>query len=275
MKYELRIYLFLFFTCWLQVSAQRTGMESFSMLHGEKATYDLYFKWGLIMTRAGEASFTYDAEHVLAGAASRYDLYFKTTKFFDGFFKMRDTLTGYYNSDNMLIYSSKRTDEGNYYLIDELTFSYGAEKTMIHSVRYTPARMKIDTTLTTAGVVTDMLSVAHYMRGVDRTKLKQGDTFPLLVAIGRDLVKIQFIYQYQAIIEHGNAKFNTRYFKIDIMDEEAFESTKTSAEVWIGDDDNFLPIKLRSKLKIGYAEVYFKTASGLAHPLNCRIEVKK
>ena len=270
-----RVFVFMLFVCCLQVSAQWKGMESFSMLHGEKVTYDLYFKWGLIMTRAGEASFSYDAEHALAGAVSRYNLYFKTTKFFDGFFKMRDTLTGYYNSDNMLIYSSKRTDEGNYYLIDELTFSYDAEKTRIRSLRYTPARMKIDTVLTGAGIVTDMLSVAHYMRGIDRTKLKHGDSFPLAVAIGRELVKILFIYQNQAIIEHGNVKFNTRYFKIDIMDEEAFESTKTSAEVWIGDDDNFLPVKLRSKLKIGYAEVYFKNASGLAHPLNCRIEVKK
>ena len=267
--------MFLLFMCCLQGRAQRTEPASFSMPHGESVLYDLYFKWGLIMTRAGEASFAYDAEHAYSGAVSRYNLYFKTTKFFDGFFKMRDTLTSYYDNDNMLIFSSKRTDEGNYYLIDELTFNYGAEKTTIHSLRYSPSRLKIDTTLTTVDVVTDMLSVGHYMRGVDRNKLKYDDLFPLMVAIGRDLVKIQFIYQNQAIIEHGNAKFNTRYFKIDIMDEEAFESTKTSAEVWIGDDDNFLPIKLRSKLKIGYAEVYFKNASGLAHPLNCRIEIKK
>jgi hypothetical protein len=85
---------------------------------------------------------------------------------------------------------------------------------------------------------------------------------------------VQFIYQNQAIVEHGNVKFKTLYFKVDIMDEEAFESTKTSAEVWISDDDNFLPIKLRSKLKIGYAEAYYKSASGLANPLTSRIELK-
>ena len=266
--------LFLSFFCCLHSMAQIAGRESFPMIHGESSTYDLYFKWGLIMPRAGEAIFTYNPEHAFTDAASCYSLSFKTTKFFDSFFKMRDTLTGYYNDNNMLIYSEKRTDEGNYYTIDELTFNYGAENTSIHSVRYIPSRKNIDTMLTAVGEVTDMLGVAYYLRGVDRKKLQNGDTFSLLVAIGRDLVKVQFNYQNQAIVEHGKVKFNTHYFKIDIMDEDAFESTKTSAEVWIGDDDNFLPIKLRSKLKIGYVEAHYKTASGLAYPLSCRIEMK-
>jgi len=266
--------LILLFVCYIQGMAQKMDMGSLSMMHGENSAYDVFFKWGLIMSRAGEASFTYNPDRTFTDAESLYLLLFKTTKFYDSFFKMRDTLSGYYNDDNMLIYSVKRTDEGNYYTIDELKFNYGNEQTSVHSVRYTPSGKKIDTTLITVGNACDMLSVAYYMRSVDRKKLTHGDTFPFTVAIGRDLVKMQFIYQNQAIVEHGKVKFNTLYFKIDIMDEEAFESTKTSAEVWIGNDDNFLPIKLRSKLKIGYVEVYFKTATGLAYPLSCRIEMK-
>ena len=265
------LYIFLLFISSLQGVAQKIDMGSLSMVHGENTNYDVYFKWGLIMSRAGEASFTYNPDHTFTDATSLYRLLFKTTKFYDSFFKMRDTLSGYYNNDHMLKYSIKRTDEGNYYSIDELTFDYGAEKTDIHSIRYTPSGKKIDTMLTAVGKVTDMLGVAYYMRCVDRKTLQHGDTFPFIVAIGRDLVKMQFIYQNQAIVEHGKVKFNTLYFKIDIMDEDAFESTKTSAEVWIGNDDNFLPVKLRSKLKIGYVEVYFKSVAGLAYPLMCRI----
>ena len=259
--------------CCFQSMAQKIDMETFSMVHGENTTYDIYFKWGLIMSRAGEASFTYHPDHSYPDAVSLYRLLFKTTKFYDGFFKMRDTLSGYYNDDNMLLYSVKRTDEGNYYTMDDLKFKYDAERTTIHSLRYIPSGKKIDTTLIADGRATDMLSVAYYLRGIDRKKLQQGDTFPFMVAIGRELVKTQFIYQNQAIVEHGKVKFSTLYFKIDIMDEDAFESTKTSAEVWIGDDDNFLPVKLRSKMKIGYVEVYLKTATGLAYPLKCRIEM--
>jgi len=263
----------LFSMCCLHSMAQRDGRQSFSMTHGETTTYDLYYKWGVIMSRAGEATFTYNADHSIAGAASCYHMLFKSTKFYDNFFKMRDTLSTYYNKDNDLIYSAKNSDEGNYYTIDLMTFTKGEHKTSIHTVRYTPSRKKIDTILTTTNDVADLLGAVYYLRGINRSTLKKGDVFPLIVAIGKDLVKIQYIYQNQAVIERNNMKFNTLYFKIDIFDE-AFESSKTSAEVWVGDDDNFIPVKVRSKLKIGYVEVYYKSSTALAHPLTCGITIK-
>jgi len=267
------VFALIFLMPGLLVTAQKNGFQSSSMNHGEKITYDIYFKWGLIMPRAGDAIFSYNKDNSVAGASSRYEMSFKTAKFFDTFFKMRDTLACYYDA-NKLIYSRKGSDEGGYYSVDKLTFRYENEKSYIHSLRYTPSRVRIDTTFTATGDVSDLLGAMFYLRGIERNKLQSGDCFPVTIAIGRDLVKTQFIYQNQAIVEHGNVKYNTRYFKIDIYDE-AFESTSASAEVWVGDDDNFLPIKVRSKLKIGYAEIYYNNSSNLAHPLKCRIEVKK
>ncbi|MDR2145473.1 MAG: DUF3108 domain-containing protein [Tannerella sp.] len=272
MKTIKMILIFLIF-CLSDVSAQ-DKVFSTALNKGEKVSYDLNFKWGLLMMRAGEATFTYNSNQSVPGATSRYRLTFKSTKFFDGIFKMRDTLDCYFNDDYKLIYSRKGSDEGGYYLIDELWLNHGANSTQVRSKRYTPTALKIDTIMTATGEVVDMLGGIFLLRGIDRTKLKSGDKFPITVAIGRDLVKMTFIYQNQAIVERDNVKYNTRYFKIDIYDE-AFESSKTSAEVWVGDDDNFLPIKVRSKLKLGYAEAYYKDSSGLKNPLSCRIEVGK
>jgi hypothetical protein len=256
--------------CSQQMTAQDHSPRAAAMKFGESVTYDVYFKWGLIMPRAGDATFFYERDYSVNKASSLYRMRFRSAKFFDSFFRMRDTLNAYYNDNHKLIYSLKSSDEGGYYSIDKLTFTYGRENTEIHSLRYTPSKVRIDTVLTAEGEVTDLLGVIYYLRRLNRTKLKSGDTYPLTVVMGRDLVKIQFIYQNQTIVEREKVKYNTRYFVIDIYDE-AFESTKTSAEVWVGDDDNFLPVKVRSKLKIGYAEVYYKASSGLAHPMTCRI----
>ena len=268
-------FIFLFLTCSLHGAEPKTGIQSSALNYSENISYDIYFKWGLIMPRAGDATFSYHRDNSVANASSRHEMSFKTAKFFDNFFKMRDTMASYYSGDNKLMYSRKASDEGGYYSIDELTFNYENEKTSIHSKRYTPSRVRIDTVLTsTNNNITDLLGTIYYLRGIDRSKLQHGDVFPIMVAIGREFVKVHFIYQHQAIVEHGKAKYNTRYFKMDIFDD-AFESTNTSAEVWVGDDDNFLPIKVRSKLKIGYAEIYYNNSSNLAHPLKCRIEIKK
>ena len=56
---------------------------------------------------------------------------------------------------------------------------------------------------------------------------------------------------------------------------DAFTQSKAAGEIWVGDDDNRIPIKIRAKLKIGAAEVYFKSAKGLRYPLSCEVKLKK
>ena len=271
-----RIYFIMWvsWVCCLSALAQENSLSA-AVNIGERIYYDINFKWGVISGRAGEATFSFQNDRSVSNASYLYRLQFKTNKFFDGIFKMRDTLNCFYNNENRLVYSLKATDEGKYYSVDKLTFTYGDDSLRIHSLRYTPSRIRIDTILTATGDVTDLLGAVYYLRGIDRESLKSGDVFPLTIAIGRDLIKMQFNYKNQAIVEQGKVKYNTRYFVLDIYDEEAFETTKAAAEIWVGDDDNFIPIKVRSKLKIGYAEVIYRESSGLAHPLTSRIEIKK
>ncbi len=124
------------------------------------------------------------------------------------------------------------------------------------------------------GRVFDMLGATMYLRSLDWRTMGYGAEFPFIIAIGRDLVNARFRYTGQQIVEHKGAKFRTRHFYIDIYDE-AFTQAKEAAEVWIGDDENHIPIKIRAKLKIGAAEVYYKDSYNLRVPLTCRIVVQK
>ena len=242
---------------------------------GENVTYDVYLKWGILMPRAGDASISLNKSNLKGRPAMQYRMLFHTANIFETIYKMRDTLSCYYAADNTLLYSRKHTVEGGYNATDELTFSYNGPRTFIHSIRYTPTATKIDTTLQVAsGYTFDMLGATFCLRTIDWKKMKIGDTFPFTVAIGRDLVPVTYRYQGQSIVERGNVKYRTHYVIIDIHDE-AFTMTKASAEVWVGDDDNHIPIKIRTKVKVGYAEVHYKSSENLKAPLDCRIEMKK
>lgn len=242
---------------------------------GEVVDYDIYFKWGFLMPRAGQGRMSYTNSSDHEGATSKYQLTFQTSKFFDAIYKMRDTLDCFYDRNNALLFSSKRTDEGGRYSTDELTFAYKGDGTMVRSRRYTPERLKIDTVLTVAsGCASDMLGAVFWFRTLDWKDMRVGDHYSSTVAIGRDLVKISFRYQGQSIVERDDAKYKTHYFLIDIFDE-AFEQNKSAAELWVGDDENHIPIKIRAKLKIGYAEVHYKSSSNLKVPLMCRVEIKR
>jgi len=242
---------------------------------GEELKYDIYFRWGVLMPRAGEARFSFNEAELQGQPASRYRMIFHTANIFEAIYKMRDTINCYYGLDNKLLYGLKHTVESGYDLTDILTFSYSGERTSVHSLRYTPTTQKLDTTLTVAsGHVFDMLGATFFLRTLDRNSVEPGNVFVCTVVTGKDLINTCFRYQGQSIVERDNYKYRTHYYIIDILDD-AFSQTKASAELWIGDDENYIPVKVRTKLKIGYAEVYLKSADNLKKPMECRVQMKK
>jgi hypothetical protein len=243
--------------------------------HGEQITYDLYFKWGIFMPKAGLAHFSVKNTHYNNQSAWEYKLQFNTVRMFDKIFKMRDTNTTYFSPENKLIFSDKRTDEGGYYLADKITFSPVSDKISVRSQRYGRTGIKIDTTFITEGCVFDMMAVTMYLRAIDWENLKVNDEQPFRVVIGRDIINVSFRYNGQVVIAPDNrVKYRTHHFYIDVYDP-AFEQSKEAAEIWVGDDKNHLPISVRAKLKIGAAEVYLKEATNLKHPFDSRIFIQK
>lgn len=248
--------------------------EELPFYDGERVSYDLYFKWGLLMPRAGTAYFDMRSTSWEDKAAWHYRLLFNTTGMIDRFFPMRDTLDTYLaGTDARVLFSSKRTDEGDYYLIDDLRFRYDKPgEVAAHSLRTHWEQVKVDTTLTAEGLAYDMLGGAFYLRSLDWERMTLGQVYPFSIFIGRDVVKAQFRYTGQQVVSRGDRKYRTRHFYIDIFDE-AFTQAKEAAEVWMGDDENRLPIRVRAKLKIGAAEVYLREADRLRYPLRCLVTV--
>ncbi|WP_455640847.1 DUF3108 domain-containing protein [Parabacteroides sp.] len=266
--------LFLLFTLCVAGRAQTIpAKERFSS--GEEVHYEMYFKWGLLMPRAGQATLSIRDTRYEGESACHYRLLFRTQGMFEKVFPMRDTIDCYFSPAMLLLRSEKRVNENDYYLIDDLKFSYADGKTTAHSHRYTPSRTKIDTMIVSEQYMFDMLGATMYLRSLDWDRMKNGDEFPFHVVIGRDRINISFRYTGQAIVERSETlKYRTRHFYIDIYDD-VFTQSKAAAEIWIGDDENHIPVKIRAKLKIGAAEVYYKSSKGLRYPLTSRVVIPK
>lgn len=249
--------------------------QQMPLTHGERVNYDLYFKWGLLMPKAGLATLSVKESHFEGEPSWDYRLLFRSSGMIDKVFSMRDTLECVFSQESRLLFSAKRTDDGGYYTVDDMCFDYKEqEKVAIRSRRFNRVSLRLDTTLVAEGHVFDMLGATMYLRALDWTDIQQNEEFPFQIAIGRDIVKARYRYAGQQIVEHGDAKYRTRLFYIDIYDE-AFTQAKEAAEVWVGDDENHIPIKIRAKLKIGAAEVYYKESFNLRYPLRCRIVIPK
>jgi hypothetical protein len=200
-----------------------------------------------------------------------YQILMHTAGIAEKFYKVRDTIDNYYTKEHpRLLYSSKRTNEGGYYQIDNITFFHENGKTSAHSFRRSTSSVKIDTMLYAQECLYDILGTTVHLRGLNRKNLQKGQEFLLQVAMGSNLINVSYRYEGQQIVERGNVKYSTRLFYIDIYDE-AFTSSKESAEIWLGDDNNQIPVRIRAKLRIGAMEAYYNSSSGLRYPLTSRV----
>ncbi len=239
----------------------------------ERVEFDVYFKWGLLSPRGASASITITESEYNGIPAWKSELLLNTTGMVDKMFRIRDTITNYVSKNpQRLLFSTKRSNEGGYYQIDNLTYSYKGKETHVHAFRRNLERIKNDTVLVGGDCVLDILGSIIHARSFDWNGMEQGQQYSLQVAMGKSVIPISYRYEGQRIVDRDKVKFSTRYFIVDIYDE-AFTESKEAMEIWIGDDENHLPIKVRAKLKIGAMEAYYSKSSNLRYPLKSRVEI--
>lgn len=101
------------------------------------------FQWGLIMSKAGLATLSVKESEYQGAPSWHYNLLFRSAGVIEKVFRMRDTMDCHYSKEPRLLFSSKRTNEGDYYLVDNLQFEYqGSGRIDIHSHRHTLRRRR-------------------------------------------------------------------------------------------------------------------------------------
>lgn len=238
----------------------------------EEINYDLYFKWGLLMPKAGNVSAIVSKSTYENEPAWRYRLLINSTGLVDKAFRVRDTIDSYFSTDYLpkMLFSAKHSNEGGYYQIDRLTFQTVDGQQAAHSFRRSTNKIKLDSLMLAEYELYDILGALTYLRSIDWTNMGFGEERKINVVMGRDMINVSYRYEGQQIIERGDAIYKTRLFVLDIYDE-SFSQSKDAAEIWIGDDANHVPIKIRAKLTIGAVEAYYNASKNLKYPLNCRI----
>jgi hypothetical protein len=265
--------IFLLLNLFLSFASIRA--EEIPFREGEVLKYDINFKWGLVMMKAGTAHYTVQKGSYENQPTYQTTLDFKTTSFFDGIFKIRDTLLSHINNvDLEPLYHIRTIHEGKTHYWEEVFVK-------THSENYTEARVKrqntetvkFDTTIVSQNAGYDMLSIFLFARTLDYPQLEQDGTFHVSSFVGKNKVNITVHFKGQAIVEKSESvKYKAYRLTIDIGDD-AFNESKNAMEIWISDDKNHVPLKIKAKLKIGTAEAKLTSRQNLKYPFTSEIKI--
>ena len=235
---------------------------------GEKLTYDLYYKYGVINMKGGRATLNTDETTYNGADAYKLTLQASTGGLIRNLYSVDDTLTSYMDKNLVPLLFVKGAAEMKDYTRERQIYSYQKGKTSIRTIRHRNGELSFDENIVTDHCTYDMMSILAYARTLNYSKMKRGDNTQIQFITGKRLVNMYIRYMGKSSMKVNNGKtYNAIELSLMILDN-AFVDQEEAMRVWITDDENKLPLQINSKLKLGEMRVVLKDFSGTKHPLN-------
>ena len=247
---------------------------NFPFQSGEELNFDIHYKYGLVMVKAGTANFKVMESNYNNRSSFQSSLDFKTTAFFDKIFKMRDTLRSHITKNIQPLYHIRSIHEGNYQFTEEIFVnSFGSNYSEVRVKRESRNILKFDTVLTSNSKCYDILNLILVICSLDYSPSESLKAETISTFIGKEKINVTVRFEGQSIVEKSETlKYKTYKIALDFFDS-AFNESKSAIEIWMSDDENRIPIKIKAKLRIGAAEVHLSSWKNLKYPFTSEIKI--
>lgn len=267
-KKNLLIALTLLFSIFSYTMSGQTKIKNNAFKAGEKLTYDLYYKYGIINMKGGKATLNTEATTYNGKDAYKLTLQASTSGLVNSIFSVDDTLTSYMNQDLVPQLFIKGAREGKDYTRERQLYNYQNGKTSIRSIRYRNGDFSFDENIITDRCTYDMMSILAYARTLDYSKMQRGDNTQVQFITGKRLVNMYIRYMGTSQMKVNNGKtYEALELSLMILDD-AFVDQEEAMRVWISNDENKMPLQIHTNLKVGEMRSILKDFSGNKHPLN-------
>lgn len=176
------------------------------------------------------------------------------------FFEVDDKYESYFDKDSVKPYLFKRKiDEGGYKKHRITSFNYNS------NTAYVQDFLEQKDTIIPINNVQDMLSSFYYLRNKDVSKLKVGDEIKLDMFLDSQIYPFKLKYLGKESIRTRFGKVNTLLFRPLVQSGRVFKEQE-SVTIWITDDDNKIPVKMKASLAVGSLRADLEAYKGLANP---------
>ena len=178
------------------------------------------------------------------------------------FYKVDDVYESYFDKDTIRPYLFKRkTDEVGYKKNRITSFNYASKKAYVQDFT-----KQTDTTVAFVNVQ-DMMSSFYYLRNQKVDHLKIGDAIAIDMFLDSQVYpfKLQFLGREVLSTKFGTIK--SLIFRPLVQSGRIFKAEE-SVTLWITDDENKIPIKMKASLYVGSLRAELESYKGLANPFN-------
>ncbi len=185
----------------------------------------------------------------------------KTLKSFDWAYKVRDRFETFVDIEAIAPISyNKSVQEDNYTDNDLVNFKHNKKK--LYGVKGV---------LDMPEYTHDVISSLYYVRNIDFSKSKIGDKFPLDVYLDNKIYNLGFKYAGKETINTDIGKVKCLKFVPTLVVDRVFKD-QDDMTVWVSDDENKIPIRVKAKIMVGSIKVDITSYSGLKNEFKALVK---
>jgi len=217
---------------------------------GEQLEYNLHF--GPI--NAGKATGTLTYATIDGKKVFHSEMLAQTTGLADVLYKVRDIYGSWFDPVTLLpVKSNRDISEGRYKRKDEVTYDHSMGKVFSPSGEHDVPKN-----------IRDMVSVLYYIRSIDFDTIHVGDIIPINTFFDDELFPFDIRYRGKEEVKIKKGKFNCLKLVPFVEPGRIFES-EDDMTIWISDDPNKIPIRIKFDLTVGSIKCDLTSYSGLKY----------
>ncbi|MDY8135218.1 DUF3108 domain-containing protein [Aquimarina sp. 2201CG5-10] len=184
------------------------------------------------------------------------------------FFKVEDNYETYIDKKEVRPYRFvRKINEGGHTKDIEINFDHQKNEALVFNKKYNTKK-----TFTIKENVQDMMSSFYFLRNeIDTSNLKKGDEFFVNMFFDSENYKFKLKFLGREVLKTKIGKMNTLKFRPYVQADRIFKEEE-SMTVWVSDDDNRMPLKIKADIVVGSIQADLIAFKGLKHPFKIIVD---
>ena len=251
------------------VAQNNCDVENNVFSPGERLEYNVYYNVSFFWINAGNCQFNVRNASFNGKSAYQFSVEGKSLRSFDPFYRVRDTLVSYVDSQSLTPFKAyKFTHEDNWYGIDDYTFNKVNDEWRITTKLFRKKAWKPTEVTTTLSCGFDILTSFYRLRCFTGPMMNvPGKTIEIPVHLDDGEYKVSLTYLGKEKIKlHNVGYYNAQAFTITLVEGKVFKRGD-KLKVWLSDDKNNIPLLIESPIKVGQVKAVLNSAVNTKYPL--------
>jgi len=244
-------------------SEQYSVIKNKSFSTGEKLDYRVHV--GFINAGQGTMIVNDDIHQINNRPCFKIDVFGKTVGMFDFFIRVRDNWGTYLDTTSIVPHKFyQKIEEGKYRKHEVIEFDHKNDSAV---VKRPDKEGRPDEFFETPSQPQDLISGYYYIRTLDYSKIHEGQLIVLKAFYDKTVYDFKVRFLGRETIKTKLGKINTLVLTPIMPKNDLFEEEKESIKVWLSDDANKIPVKVKAKMWVGSVEIDLTEAQNLRSPL--------